>query len=127
MPKSFINSLKQHLYRLKMKRLNVVIYNNTIVSNTRFRGKAVVEPYCRIIGEPEIVIGNNFYINSDCHLAGEINIGDDVMIGPKTIMWGRNHGMALNEPMRAQKSIYKPIIIGNDVWIGANVIILMGV
>jgi acetyltransferase-like isoleucine patch superfamily enzyme len=29
--------------------------------------------------------------------------------------------------MRLQRSIEKPIIIGNDVWIGANAVILKGV
>jgi maltose O-acetyltransferase len=35
--------------------------------------------------------------------------------------------MDLGVPMRAQPHLSKPVRIGNDVWIGAGVIILKGV
>jgi acetyltransferase-like isoleucine patch superfamily enzyme len=105
----------------------VITYNNTVFSGVEFLGKTVIEPYCRLSGDPKIVIGDNFYMNSGCHLLGNISFGRDVIIGPKTIMWDRDHGMELGMPMKDQSHIKQDIIIGNDVWIGANVMVLKGV
>lgn len=110
-----------------LKKKGVIIYNNCRFSGTVFKGKAVIEPYCRLSGDPKIIIGNNFYMNAGCHILGEITIGDDVMIGPKTVIWGRNHGILKGSPMKEQPHDKSSIIIGNDVWIGANTTILKGV
>jgi len=105
----------------------VKLYNNTIVSNVSFDGKATIEPYCRFIGEPEIKIGHDFYANAHCHFLGDIKIGDNVMIGPKTIIWSRDHGTVAGELMNVQNYIDECIEIESNVWIGANVTILKGV
>jgi len=105
----------------------VVIHNNTTIYGVKFLGKAIVEPYCRIGGDPSIIIGENFYMNSGCHVQGNITFGRDVMIGPKTVIWGRDHGMALGKPMKDQPHIKEDITIGDDVWIAASVTILKGV
>lgn len=103
------------------------IYNNTTFSNVSFKGKATIEPYCRLVGDPRIVVGYNFYMNAGCHILGDVAFGDDVMLGPKVIIWSRDHGMAPNAPMRTQPHTSAPIRVGNDVWIGAAAIILKGV
>ena len=66
-------------------------------------------------------------MNSGCHVQGNITFGRDVMIGPKTVIWGRDHGMALGKPMKDQPHIKEDITIGDDVWIAASVTILKGV
>jgi len=111
-----------------LRKKAVIIHNNTVFSSVDFLGTAVIEPYCRLNGDPKIIIGDNFYCNAFCHFLGEITIGENVMIGPKTVIWGRDHGMELNGiPMKKQGHIKKPIIINDDVWIGAGVTILKGV
>lgn len=127
MSKTIRFALKIWIKKKILKTKGVIIYNNTIFSGVEFLGKAVIEPYCRLNGDPKIVIGDNFYMNSGCHLLGNISFGRDVIIGPKTIMWGRDHGIELGIPMKDQMHIKKDIIIGNDVWIGANVVVLKGV
>lgn len=126
-----LKTLKLHIIlffkKISLKRRGVIIHDNTVFSKIKFLGTAVIEPYCRLNGDPLITIGDNFYMNANCHLLGEITIGNDVMIGPKTIIWGRDHGTASGTPMNAQKHKKKPINIGDDVWIGAGVIILKGV
>ena len=114
---------KIYIYFIK----NVMIGRNSYIRRTSFKGRARIEDGCRISGNPLIVIGKNFYLNANCHLLGEIAIGDDVMIGPQTILWGRDHGIKKNKLMNQQKYNSKPIIIKNNVWIGANVTILKGV
>ncbi len=113
--------------RWLLKRKGVVIYNNCSFSGVVFSGSATIEPYCRLIGDPTISIGKNFYMNVGCHFLGNITVGDDVMVGPKTVIWGRDHGISKGKLMRTQERIKSPIVIGNDVWIGANVTILKGV
>jgi maltose O-acetyltransferase len=123
-----IKSTLINIFRRIQLRLNGVdARKQTVFSNVYFRDTAVIEPFCRLIGSPKIHIGSNFYINCNCHLLGEINIGDNVLIGPQTVIWGRDHGIKKNALICNQEHLYAPINIGNDVWIGANVTILKGV
>ncbi|MEY8781479.1 DapH/DapD/GlmU-related protein [Allomuricauda sp. XS_ASV26] len=127
MAKSIKNRIKLFLEKTLLRFKNVKMYNNTVFSNISFNGSATIEPYCRLIGEPKIIVGNNFYMNAHCHILGNIKFGDNVMLGPKVVIWGRDHGMKIGLPMNAQPHVNKPIVIGEDVWIGAGAIILKGV
>lgn len=75
-----------------------------------------------------IFIGNNFTGNFNLTILDirEVHIGDNVMIGPNTLITTVGHPLT---PMgrRQHLGIAKPIRIGNDVWIGGNVTILPGV
>jgi acetyltransferase-like isoleucine patch superfamily enzyme len=127
MPKTFLSSLKLSINKKLLRRKGIIIHNNTVFSGVEFLGRAEIEPYCRISGDHKVVIGDNFYMNASCHVQGNIRFGRDVMIGPKTVIWGRDHGMEIGTPMKQQDHIKKDIIIGDDVWIAANVTILKGV
>lgn len=76
-----------------------------------------------------ISIGNNSGIgrNSYLNAIAKIKIGDNVLIGRELIIQTSNHGTNLGTPMIEQRMITEPVTIGNDVWIGARVIILPGV
>ena len=93
MPKNLQNKVRLFVKRLLLRRKGVVINNNCTFSGVNFAGRAHIEPYCRLTGDPEITIGNNCYMNAGCHILGEIIIGNDVQIGPKTVIWGRDHGI----------------------------------
>lgn len=75
-------------------------------------------------------IGNNVGINHYCFIGvrGEIEIGDNVIFGPRVSVFSENHNFdRIDIPIKHQgvtKGITK---IGNDVWIGAQAIILSGV
>ena len=127
MAKTIQSALKLWVKKKLLRRKGVIIHNNTVFSGVEFLGKAVIEPYCRFSGDPKIIIGDNFYMNAGCHIQGNISFGRDVMIGPKTVMWGRDHGMELGTPMKEQGHIKQDIIVGDDVWIAASVTILKGV
>ena len=77
----------------------------------------------------DLRIGDNSGIGVNALISPCVTIGNDVMMGPDCMFFTSNHGMAdLSVPMWRQKSSEpKPIVIGNDVWIGARVIILGGV
>ena len=76
----------------------------------------------------KIHIGNNFTGNHNLTILDirEVYIGDNVMIGPHTLITTVGHSLS---PMSRRKhmAFAKPVHIGNDVWIGGNVTILPGV
>ena len=75
-----------------------------------------------------IHVGDYFLANYNVTILDirEVTIGDNVMIAPNTLITTVNHPL---NPMGRRKhlGIAKPVKIGNDVWIGANVVILPGV
>lgn len=78
---------------------------------------------------PELRIGNYSGIGVNCVISGRTYIGDHVMMGPDCIMYSYSHAHdRIDIPMDQQGfEEATPIHIGNDVWIGARVIILPGV
>lgn len=127
MPKTIKSKVKQFILKVILKRKKVVIHHHCYVTNVEFQGPAVLEPYSRFMGESKITIGKNFYANSQCHCLGDITIGDDVLLGPKVVIWARDHGFQKDVLINQQQSFAAPIKIGNDVWIGASSVILKGV
>lgn len=78
---------------------------------------------------PELSIGDNSGIGMNCCINGRTYIGNDVMMGPDCIMYSYSHAHSRIDIPMDQQGFEKetPIHIGNDVWIGARVIILPGV
>ena len=71
-------------------------------------------------------VGRRVFINCGCQFQdqGGIWIGDDVLIGPQTVIATLNHEQ---DPEDRASMWAKPVRIGNKVWIGAHVTILPGV
>ena len=77
----------------------------------------------------DLSIGDYSGIGVNCKLQPGVSIGDNVMMGPECLLFTLNHRIGSTEiPINKQGNDgLQPIIIGNDVWIGARVIILPGV
>ena len=75
-----------------------------------------------------IHVGDSFLANYNVTILdiGPVHIGDNVMIGPSTLITTVNHPLS-PAGRRKHLGIMKPVTIGNDVWIGGNVTILPGV
>lgn len=75
-----------------------------------------------------ISVGDNFLINFNGVILdiAPVTIGDNVMIGPNTLITTVNHPLNAKE-RRNHIAVATPVTIGNDVWIGGNVTILPGV
>lgn len=98
---------------------------------------------------PNVVFGPNFhiekhelltnltfkdyaYIGSDANWSpkGKIYIGNNVIIGPRSILWTYNHNYESQSFIPygpVEEDNIKDIVIEDHVWIGTNVIILPGV
>ena len=77
-----------------------------------------------------IEVGHRFSVNSGAILDGRggITIGDDVMIGPHTAIYSSGHNFSQPDlPMTSLDHIMKPVVIKDDVWIGAHVCIPGGI
>ena len=78
-------------------------------------------------GKGILKMGNNIKVNNNVFIgasAGEIYIGNNVLIGPNTVIRSSNHSFNKIDLIRKQKHTKGVIIIEDDVWIGANVVIL---
>lgn len=61
-------------------------------------------------------------------IQSNVIIGDNVIMGPDVKIYSRNHVFtSLDSPIQDQGKEYYKTIIGNDVWIAANVVIIAGV
>ena len=80
--------------------------------------------YIRAGTEGKISIGDRAALNSFCRLFGHgsIEIGEDTQIGPGVLITTTDHDYQGDLETR-----FKPVFIGKQVWIGANVTILPGV
>ena len=74
-------------------------------------------------------LGDFSGIGVRARLSGKVIIGNDVMMAPDVCIYARNHAYdRLDIPMDRQGiAPERPVVIGDDVWIGTRVIILPGV
>jgi len=74
-----------------------------------------------------IRVGRNVFINQACMLndIGGIEIGDDVMIGPRVSLLTTGH--PLDPGRRRRQIVAAPIAIERNVWLGAGATVLQGV
>lgn len=75
-------------------------------------------------------IGDNSSIGPEGFIgcSGPIKIGNNVMIGPKCSLFAENHVFRdTTKTIKSQGVVQQGITIGDDCWIGSNVIILDGV
>lgn len=86
---------------------------------------------CYIVaGRAEVVIGPTTYIGHRCLLYGHagLRIGRDVLLANDVQLICGNHTFARRDiPIRAQPPQGQPIVIEDDVWLGASTIVLGGV
>lgn len=81
-------------------------------------------------GIDQLKLGNHVSINQDCFISayGGLTIGNNVSIGHRTSVLTTEHLFSdMNIPIKQQPVVNLPVIIGDDVWIGANATILAGV
>jgi len=79
--------------------------------------------------EPKIVIGSGTYINRFTMIDASlrVSIGRSCMIGPQCYLTDHDHGRLIGKLVQEQPLESTPVEIGDDVWIGAGVIVLKGV
>ena len=76
-----------------------------------------------------IELGEGCFIGTGCefNITSRVTIGKCSLIAAGTRFIDHNHGTVCETCMKEQPDISAPIRVGDDVWIGANSIILRGV
>jgi acetyltransferase-like isoleucine patch superfamily enzyme len=77
-----------------------------------------------------ISVGNDVFLNRGATITAHtpIEIGDDCLIGPGAVLHNGDHRFDLVDlPIRRQGFSSAPIVLEDDVWIGANAVVLSGV
>lgn len=91
--------------------------------------KSVVESYCCInnaVGD--VTIGDHTRIGIHCTVIGPVCIGSNVNLAQGITVTALNHNFEDTTKRIDEQGIStKPVVIDDDVWIGANAVILPGV
>ena len=100
------------------------IRNVTIGKNFKLETNAII----RVIDGGELKIGDNCFINCGSYITamGRTEIGNNCLIGPNVMIFDHDHDFKFAGGITSGKTITGKIIIGNNVWIGANSTILQG-
>ena len=84
--------------------------------------------WCNIPSNLKLGERGTIGINCQFYSYTGITIGNDFLIGSDVLIHTSEHNFSNKEiPMIDQGSTYKPVVIGNNVYIGSRVIILPGV
>ena len=135
------NDLTQELIQARENTVFLTNEYNNNFGKSKYEREEILKKLLKSIGkgvhfEPNfrcefgfnITIGDNFYANFDCIMldGGEIDIGNNVLFGPRVGIYTSNHAIDTKE--RVAGGCYaKSVKIGNNVWIGAAVSINQGV
>ena len=112
-------------------------YNRLLPSETKSREEIIVRMFGKtgrsfLIEQPffcdygyNIEIGENFYANVNCVIldAAKVRFGDNVFIAPNCGFYTAGHPFDV-EQRNLGLEYARPITIGNNVWIGAQVCVL---
>lgn len=105
---------------------NIKIINGRLI----FKGKFVSRRNLSInVNNGTLLIGKDVFFNqgTSINCQGRISIGDYTIIGEDVKMYDHNHRFALDTLTKDLDFNIKDINIGNNVWLGSNVIVLSGV
>jgi acetyltransferase-like isoleucine patch superfamily enzyme len=79
-------------------------------------------------GVGDVVVGNDTRIGMSNVVIGPVEIGDNVMTAQHVVLSGLNHGFEdVTLSPKDQKVGTAKIIVEDDVWIGANAVVVAGV
>lgn len=129
--------LRNYRKRVFQKKINCPHRNfklvgkvNLINTNITLGQNVTIYPDVMFFGDGPIVIGDNAFIGNGTILGTlsdkGITIGKNSMIAAQCYIIDCDHGMEKGIPMMEQVQSTSPIVIGDDVWLAANVTVLKG-
>ena len=121
--KNLFNPFKYYEYLKKrriLKNLNIIGTN------------LIFDPFSSIMTPQFLRIGDNVFIGEKAYISAKLTIGNNVMFGPRPVIIGGNHyfgvmGKSVRFLHPQNDENYEEIIIEDEVWFGANVLLLGGI
>lgn len=91
-----------------------------------------IAPNVSLRNGERIILGRFCQIGESCFLwagenSGRIEIGDHVSLAPGVFITASDYQFGAGLPFRKQPKRERDISIGNDVWLGAGVVVTAGV
>ena len=112
------------------KNFNLVGKVKLINRNITLGRNVTIYPNVMFWGDGPIVIGDNVDIGKDTIIYssknGGITIGNNTAIAAQCYLIDMDHGIQKDKLICEQENSVKSVIIGDDVWLGANVTVLKG-
>lgn len=98
-------------------------------NNFSLGANATIEDFCTVNnGVGDIIIGDDSRVGLGSVLIGPVTIGKQVILAQNIVLSGLNHTYSdINVPTRLQRVTTSPIVVEDEVWIGANAVIIAGV
>lgn len=121
---SLVLSLPRYRMTLAFKRMFL------IAVGAKIGRRVVIYPGVWIAPGRNLLIGDDVDLAKDVLIttSGGVSIGDRTLIGYRTQILSSNHEIpSIGEKFPISGNVHMPIIIKNDVWIGAGCIITAGV
>lgn len=106
----------------------------TGLESVQLGGANNIGPRSSFKGGP-VTLGFASTVGDGCYLSGEVTLGRYTQIGPSVTIVDRDHptthltsftGRSLFDGQQKSFQEVRPVTIGNDVWVGANSVILAG-
>jgi acetyltransferase-like isoleucine patch superfamily enzyme len=131
-PRLWVRVILNRFYHQKGKnviirrwvRMDVVPFNHFSIGDN-----SMIEDFTTVNnGVGSVVVGNNSLIGLGNVIIGPITIGDNVILAQNIVASGLNHNYNdIRQPIHQQGVSVAPIVIEDDCWVGANVVITAGV
>lgn len=107
-----------------MSKIDLFPFNNFSLGN-----HSIIESFSTLNnGVGDITIGNHSFIGTSNVIIGPVEIGNRVMTAQHVVISGMNHSYEdINVPPTIQKVTSSTIRISDNVWIGANCVVIPGI
>lgn len=128
-----VSTLDPRAWLHLIKIVNYYNYSHVVPMRQIRMGRPLgITPDVNFSNAHNITIGERVSVGSRCFLwagpvNGRIEIGDDVLFGPEVMVTAANYRFNDGAPVTKQLMDEGDVRIGNDVWLGARVIVLPGV
>ena len=135
------NSSDRDLALMRDKAKDLCIDYNMLKSNQLKEKKYIIKKLLSKIGNDffitapfycdygfNIEAGNNFYVNYNCVIldCAKVKFGDNVFIAPNCGFYTAGHPLDIERRNSYIEYAY-PITVGDNVWIGANTVVVGGI
>ena len=131
-PKLKLNSTKVDIvFGDNVKILGTIDLRTRETGSIFFGDNVMIEDNCRFVSARtgKIEIGNNSIVTTGAILNGgaDLIVGKNCILGPRNTLNANEHNFKINQNIHDQGYTHQAIVIGNDCWFGANVVIAKGV
>jgi acetyltransferase-like isoleucine patch superfamily enzyme len=126
--KLFLNPFKhkrgRHSRICRKTRMDVFPWNDFVLGKD-----STIEDFATVNnGAGPVYIGERTRIGLSCTVIGPVTIGNDIMLAQNIMLSGLNHSFEdISKPISLQKQTTAKITVEDEVWIGANAVVVAGV